>query len=251
MDKTDYQKFENLTFDDFRRMATDRSLTKYERIGFPNSYRQGKEASIFADITEKLSGLSLNGKTVLEIGPGCSELPLMLIGLCRKKHHQLILVDSAEMLSYLPDEPFIKKIAARYPDCADLFAEYAGKIDVILAYSVLHYIFAEANVCDFLDHSLRLLTHDGRMLIGDVPNISKRRRFFRSPAGIRFHQEFTQSNEVPDVSANQTETNVIDDSVVISLLTRAREQGFDAYLLPQSDDLPLANRREDILFRRL
>ena len=142
--ETDKQKqFANLNFDDFRRLAEADSLSPYERIGFPNSYRQGKEGFIFEDICSKLRGLQGTGKNVLDIGPGCSELPLMLIELCRTNGHSLTLVDSSEMLSRLPDDPAVRKIAAYYPRCDQLFAEYAGRMDVILTYSVLHYIFAE------------------------------------------------------------------------------------------------------------
>ena len=42
----------------------------------------------------------------------------------------------------------------------------------------------------------------------------------------------------------------MDDSVVMSVLMRCRNQGFDAYILPQSQSLPMANRREDILVVR-
>jgi hypothetical protein len=55
---------------------------------------------------------------------------------------------------------------------------------------------------------------------------------------------------VPEVHYNQVEPRQIDDSVMLSLLMRARAQGCDAYLLPQRDDLPMANRREDILIRK-
>jgi hypothetical protein len=34
---------------------------------------------------------------------------------------------------------------------------------------------------------------------------------------------------------------------MVSVLLRARAQGCDAYWLPQPADLPMANRREDIL----
>lgn len=154
------------------------------------------------------------------------------------------------MLSRLPDEPFVKKIAAYYPQCEALFAEYRGKVDVFLTYSVLHYIFAESNPWNFLDRSLELLAPGGEMLIGDIPNTSKRKRFFSSPAGIEFHQNFTQTTEVPQVEFNRIEPGQIDDSVILSLLLRARCQGADAYVLPQREDLPMANRREDILIRR-
>jgi hypothetical protein len=246
----DYQKFADLRFEDFKRMATDPSLSIYEKIGFPNTYREGKEGFIFADIVSKLDLLKSREKTVLDIGSGCSELPQMLIELCQRNDHKLILLDSAEMLSQLPDEAFIKKIPGYHPKCQALFDEYIGKIDVILTYSVLPCVFVEYNVWDFLDRTLTLLADGGQFLIGDIPNISKRKRFFSSAAGIKFHQEFTNSQTLPEVKFNQIEHQKIDDSVIFALMTRARNQGFDAYVLPQRADLPMANRREDILITK-
>ncbi len=250
MDTDKNKQFANLNFDDFRRLAEADSLSPYERIGFPNSYRQGKEGFIFEDICSKLRGLQATGKNVLDIGPGCSELPTMLIELCRRNGHSLTLIDSSEMLSRLPDHPSLRKIAAYYPRCDQLFEEYAERMDVILTYSVLHYVFAESNIWEFLDRSLSLLSHGGEMLIGDVPNISKRRRFFSSPAGVKFHQEFMETDAEPVVEFNKIEPNQIDDSVILSIVTRARSQGFDAFIVPQNENLPMANRREDILITR-
>ena len=280
MTEDDYGRFAKLTFDDFRRMAQDDSLSRYEKIGFPDSYREGKEELIFRrmaqddslsrnekigfpdsyregkeelifqSIAATLPLLNAARKVVLDIGPGCSELPRMLIGLCRERGHKLLLVDSEEMLSHLPNDGFVQKYAAYYPQCESLFEVYRSKVDVIVAYSVLHHVFAEGNVWDFLDRSLELLAEGGEMLIGDVPNISKRRRFFSSAAGIRFHQQFTNSQSLPEVNFNRIERQQIDDCVVLAMLSRARNQGFDAYVLPQSSGLPMANRREDLLIRR-
>jgi 2-polyprenyl-3-methyl-5-hydroxy-6-metoxy-1,4-benzoquinol methylase len=237
-----------LTFDDFKRRAGNESLSAYEKIGFPNSYREGKEELIFQDITSKLSNLSKKTQRVLDIGPGCSGPAFMMIEWCRRRSHRLVLVDSDEMLGQLPDELFIEKVAAKYPEeAASLLEKHGACFDAIISYSVLHYIFAETNLFDFLDVSLSLLAHGGQMLLGDIPNISKRKRFFSSPTGVRFHQEFTGTNETPDVQFNEIEAGKIDDSVLISLLLRARHAGCDAYLLPQPPDLPMANRREDIL----
>jgi hypothetical protein len=250
MKTDDYKRFEHLSFDDFRRMAGDDSLSQYGRIGFPDSYREGKEESIFEDITSKLPALGGRDKVVLDVGPGCSGLPLMLFELCRRQGHTLLLADSAEMLGRLPEEAFVRKFPAYYPHCPELFAGYEGRVDVLLCYSVLHYVFAESNLWDFLDASLGLLADGGQMLLGDVPNVSKRRRFFASEAGVKFHREFTGTETTPEVAFNRVERGVIDDSVVLSLLARARAAGCDAYVLPQRDDLPMANRREDILVRK-
>ena len=242
--------FTNIGFEDFRRLASDKALSKYERIGFPDSYRQGFESNIFADIQFKLSNLAADNKCIFDIGPGCSDLPKMLIDLCRERQHKLTLIDNKEMLDLLPNDSFIKKVAALYPNCPELIAQYRGTVDVIVCYSVLHYVLIDTGFFRFLDTSLSLLAPGGQMLIGDIPNISKRKRFFASETGARFHQEFMNTDDLPIVEFNQIEHDQIDDAVVMSLIQRARAQGFDAYVLPQDPKLPMANRREDILITR-
>lgn len=250
MTEDPFKKFADIGFEDFRRMARDESLSQYEKIGFPDEYRKGTERAIFEDALSKLDKLSGTGRTVLDIGPGCSDVPRMLMDWCRQQGHKLLLVDSAEMLAHLPDAIFVTKIPAYYPKCAELFPEYVGKVDVILCYSVLHYVFAESNLWEFLDRSLELLSRGGQMLIGDIPNVSKRKRFFSSPTGVSYHKSFTGKNETPDVDFQIIEHNKIDDSVIIAMILRARNAGFDAYVLPQRLDLPMANRREDLLITR-
>ena len=242
--------FSKIGFDDFRRFASDSNMSPYEKIGFPNFYREGAEAEIFDDICSKLLPLNRSGCRVLDIGPGCSDLPRMLIEKCVANEHELHLVDSEEMLALLPDLPLIKKVAAKYPDCPAEIAEWTGRIDAILCYSVMHYLITEVALLKWFDISLSLLAPGGYLLFGDIPNISKRKRFFSSEAGIRFHREFMKTEDSPVVEFNRIEFDNIDDSILVSLLLRARGQGFDAYLLPQRPTLPMANRREDLLIVR-
>ena len=88
------------------------------------------------------------------------------------------------------------------------------------------------------------------MLMGDIPNIAMRKRFFASAAGEESHRRYTGRDEKPVVGFNRLEPGHMDDSVVLSVLMRARAQGFHAWVLPQAPDLPMANRREDLLIRR-
>lgn len=250
MNPINYSQFDNLTFDDFRRMAADTSLSCHEKVGFPDSYRAGKEESIFRDIMGKLPQLERPQQLVLDIGPGCSGLASTLIDHCRERGTTLLLVDSEEMLGHLPEREHVRKYAALYPKCPELFAEYTGRVHAILVYSVLQYVFAEGNVFDFLDRSLELLAPGGAMLLGDIPNVSKRKRFFSSAAGAACHRQFTGRDEAPTVLFNRIEAAKIDDAVVVALLLRCRAAGYDAYLVPQAPDLPMANRREDMLIIR-
>jgi hypothetical protein len=247
----DHSRFKKLTYEGFKTLASDQTLSKYEKIGFPDAYRADFEMKIFADIRRKLSNLDSESKIILDVGPGVSDLPIAMIELCRNRKHELILIDSAEVLLQLPDSPGVKKIPARFPEeCASFIEEYANRIDVILTYSVLQYVFVESSVFNFVDQLLSLLSRRGQMLIGDIPNIAKRKRFFSSPDGILHHQRFTGGNEVPPVHFNVAEPGNIDDAVVLALIARCRSSGFDAYVVPQSVDLPMANRREDILVIR-
>ena len=245
-EKRDMQRFARLTFEDFRTLATDESLSPVQKIGFPESYRAGAEEAIVADIVLKLPALADSGKRILDIGPGCSPLAEMLLDRCAERGHELVLVDSPEMLAQLPDRPGVTKVPGAFPAPAALPGR-EGQFDAILAYSVLHYVFVDANPFAFLDRALELLAHGGALLLGDVPNGSKRKRFLLSPAGVAFHKRFMQTDEPPLVEFNQVEPGTLDDAAVLGLLARARAAGCDAYVLPLAAGLPLANRREDIL----
>jgi SAM-dependent methyltransferase len=245
----DYTRFADLAYDDFRRLAQDESLSRHEKVGFPDSYREGKEAAIFSDITAKLPALRSPHRRVVDIGPGCSDLPRMLIDLCGQMESSLVLVDSPEMLAQLPDHENVTKKRGRFPSDISLEA-HSGSVDVVLVYSVFHYVFANEDVEAFLARALALLAPDGALLLGDIPNDSKRKRFFSSAAGIAFHRAFSDDDSLPPAALTEMRPGKIDDGVLLSLLARARGEGFDAYVLPQPDDLPMANRREDVLITR-
>jgi len=242
--------FDDLTFDKFRELASMDGLTSHEKVGFPNEYREGKEEEIFADMLRKTRSLSARHAAVVEIGPGCSRLPVMLAQLCASHGGHVHFVDSEEMLQHLPDGIHISKWPGRFPELPGFFEALTGKVDTVVAYSVIQYVFAEGNLWEFIDRCMSLLKDGGEIFLGDIPNVSMRKRFFASDDGIRTHMAFTGKEELPQVTFNQLEPGRIDDSVVLSLLARARSAGFHAWVVPQADALPMANRREDILIRK-
>lgn len=250
----DPNRFADLTYDGFRELARDESLSPNEKVGFPDSYRAGREEAILRDVRSKLSNLERDdrrdrrGRRVLDIGPGCSGVALGFLDLCREQGHALTLIDSAEMLTLLPSEPFATKLPGRFPEaCSAFLEENRGRLDAILVYSVVQYVFREGNVFAFFDACLELLAGGGQLLIGDIPNQSMRKRFFSSAEGVRFHQAFTGTDEIPAVAHNALEPGQLDDAALLGLVLRARSAGYHAFLLPQAADLPMANRREDLL----
>src|SRR5262245_11995924 len=85
----DYERFRDLSYDAFRELAAADGLSRNERIGFPDSYRDGYEAVIYRDVCRKLTKVEAPAQTVFDIGPGCSDLPLLLAEACGQHGHTL------------------------------------------------------------------------------------------------------------------------------------------------------------------
>jgi len=244
--------YDGYNYDKFRELAHDSSLSMYQKIGFPDSYRANKGDFIVDDICAKLpSLLSKRGLNVLDIGPGCSDVQSKIQNICYRQGHKLFLADSPEMLALLGALPsFVTAIPGFFPETAENIIKNSGGIDIICCYSVFQYIYAEANTWSFIDTIMSLMRDGGEALIGDIPNHSKRKRFFSSPNGIRFHQEFMKTNNIPEVHHNCLEVGKIDDAVLFSIVLHCQSSGFDAYVVPQNSRLPFANRRDDIIIRK-
>ncbi|MFN8450575.1 MAG: hypothetical protein U0521_18810 [Anaerolineae bacterium] len=114
---------------------------------------------------------------------------------------------------------------------------------MINCYSVLPVIFSEGNVYRFFDR--RVSQVPMHALLGDIPNVSTRKRFFSLSAArssTAHHDRRAACRRVQHARTRQA-----DDAVLMSLVMRARAAGFNAYRLPLASNLPLANRREDLL----
>jgi hypothetical protein len=240
-------------FDRFRKQASDMGKSLNERADFPDSVRGGKADAVVKDIAHKLGLDESSGHLVLDIGCGCTELATALYEFCKSRGHRLILLDSEEVLSAIQGVTPGDHVViwpGRFPECCDRLREEFGKIDRILVYSVLQYALADGNVWSFVEKAACLLPDGGRLLLGDLPNASARRRFLASPAGRQYHKAHYDRHTEPEVKFNRLDENEIDDGLVIGLLTRMRMAGFHSFIMPQPENLPMANRREDMLIVR-
>jgi 2-polyprenyl-3-methyl-5-hydroxy-6-metoxy-1,4-benzoquinol methylase len=218
-------------------------------MGCARGQREGFDAAIFASMLDRLPRMTGAPGRILDVGSGCGEVARSMIANAEAHGHSLTMVDHAEMLDQLPESKVVTRIAGRFPDAMPPAAEDAG-YDVIIVYSVLHAVIVDANPFAFLDELLARLAPGGRLLVGDIPNFSKLRRFLASEAGAAYHREYMRTDEAPVVPAFAIAEDRIDDGALIGLMLRARGAGFDAYVLPQPPTLAFANRREDLLIER-
>ena len=245
----DAKRFKHLSFDKFRELAKAQDLSPFQKIGFPDAYREGHEARILEDIRQKLPALNRASSTIIDLGCGCSELPQMLIEAADEQQQHLVMVDSQEMLELLPKGNY-QSLAGYFPEMPALREQYAGKADAVLVYSVMHYVLEEGNLFGFIDAAVELLAPGGGLLLADLPNINMRRRFFTSETGVASHKAFMNTDDPPEVDHLKAAPLVFDDGIVFGILQRYRNFGYQTYVMPQDPALPMANRREDILIVR-
>lgn len=234
------------TFKDFQDRALNPKLTKWEKIGFPDEYRKDLEYLIFEDIISKTQ--LDKAKNVLDLGCGCSELVDHFISFSQKNLQNIFLVDSQEMLNNIAYKNInnnIHFVPGRFPDKEVLTNLGQALFDVIVVYSVIQYAFISQSIYGFIHECINLLKPGGRLLIGDIPNYQARERFLDSEKGREFLSKAPQVNNTINLQHENSER--IDDSVIMSLLFRFRNFGCETYLLPQPEQLPFSNRREDIL----
>jgi 2-polyprenyl-3-methyl-5-hydroxy-6-metoxy-1,4-benzoquinol methylase len=246
-----FARFAGLTYERFRALARDSTLSASERVGFPDAMREGYDDAILADLLAKLPALGRPGAQVLDIGIGCGALAGRIVRHCAGTGLALYAVDSPEMLALIESPGCLVKLPGRFPDCLDdITAASTGGYDAIIVYSVLQHVVLEASPHDFLDAALGLLRPQAHLLLGDIPNVSMLKRFLASEAGIAYHRKYMKTDGPPDLDWKALARGRLDDAAVTGLLSRARAAGFNAWLLPQPATLPFHQRREDLLIQR-
>ena len=205
----------------------------------------GSQGEITKDIEAKLE-LSCTDN-FLEIGFGSGVLLKSLAGL----------VGSASGL----DHPnCVKVFEEENPGLATLIGEnflevdetILGKFDKILIYSVFHCLSSEEEVTAFVGKVLSLLRPGGRVLIGDLPNLSAKERLLATRHGQDLEESWRELVEkeggIQPQLSDQNETLIrLNDDSILKIIRYVRECGQEAYLLPQASGLPFSKTREDIL----
>lgn len=148
-------------------------------------------------------------------------------------------------------------IAGPWPEAA---AQLQGSYDAILIYSVIQCLPGPGEAREFLERAADFLAPGGRMLVGDLPNSDKKRRFLSTDFGRSFEQQYIQRRaDAVDADRQAMQkafelarpmTDFVSDEFLLDLCASFRRRGFHAYLLPQGGNVPFHMTREDLLVER-
>lgn len=234
------------SFDNYARLAQLQEADNTEVAG-RYTFQSSAERRIIKDVTEKLALDSDDSLLEIGCGPGNLLLPLSYqVARCASIDNHAAL----ERLTARCGTPMhIETYSGDF-----LSMELPGSLfSKVLIYSVLQYVDSQASAIHFLRRALSLLRPGGRLLLGDLPNQDKKRRFTQSQAGVLASQEWLAL--VSDAGAHplsglpeDDRLLVVNDDLLLTLLKCGRAEGYESYLLSQPAGLPFGHTREDLLF---
>jgi len=213
---------------------------------------QGKEKFIFQDIKNKLKFKKKD--LILDIGCGYGKLVELIIKDSKKTKFSLFLCDI---------KMIIKKLQKKYKAdnlrfIAKNFEKYNFKnlkFDKIIIYSVIQYA---DNPKNFLKKAYTLLNKNGKILLGDLPNIDKKFRFLNSKFGKQFEKkrkikrfdlELLTKNYKSFLKNTKQNTSINDKFISWSKYYFKKKRA-KVTILKQLKKLPYSFTREDVLIKK-
>ena len=209
---------------------------------------------IVADILPKLA-LEPHHQ-LLDIGCGTGELLIPLSYHVSKvtglDHPNLV----KKLQEKLPNDR-IELVGGGFPE-----TKLEGRFDRILAYSVMQCLPTLEQATEFALEAAAMLPSGGRLLLADVPNSDRQRRFGESVTGKEFEKEWSRLRESQAAETDSqraaidrlketTQVGGMTDEQICGLLLTLRRAGYEAFILEQNPDLPFGRTREDIIVLKL
>lgn len=207
------------------------------------------EGYIVAEVACKLS--MTPGDAILEIGCGAGNILIPLAKTVRKAmgvdHPNLVRIARKRSLGMAN----VSFAGGKWPE-----VQLAGTYSKILIYSVIQYLNSPAAVFHFIDSALKIMRPAGMLLLGDLPNADKNRRFMASKnyeiINARYKKRCEKDWEsdtaaMRQISAVKNTTVDVNDALILDIVSRYRAAGYNVYILPQGNKLPFCETREDVL----
>ena len=218
-------------------------------------YQENLVGDIVDDLVKKLN--LKKGSNLLDIGCGVGMVTIPL----SKNFNNVTCIDNKYSLEIFKKKTINNKkfkfISGNFLKIPN--KKISRKFENILVYSVLQLLENDDEVFKFIDKSLKLLEPGGKLLIGDVTNDDKKKRFLDSNFGKKFSKEWEKKLKSEPIESRNAMNELgkdkecvrINDKLILSIATYFRKKKYEVFILNQDNNLPFGRTREDILFIKL
>ena len=220
-------------YNEFIERSTRTDIDLNEKLGFYNLHRNANEKIISEHIWFLLGYFNLNRSVkILDIGSGGSELSRQILNISNANDCNYIINDSEEIISQSVLKNYKNICTGRFPDVLNNLKKDYGSFDVILCYSVWHYIRNDNLVNVFFEAAKEILNGGGLIFLGDVPILEQK-------------LANSHSNHSREINVK----NAFSYSEIQDYL-KVLGNEFSLYISPQPRSLTLSPHRSEILFYR-
>ena len=236
-----YQEHSNKSYSEIIKDKKNSSL----RAGRLMEHKHS-EKKIFNYIVKRLD-LKKNDN-LLDIGCGAGPLCNYLTKYCIKRKINLTLNDIPEIIEFVKNKniksKYIKYISSEFQK-----KNLDKKFNKVLCYSVIQ---CTNNPRIFFKKILKIVGNQSLILLGDIPNTSKKMRFLKSKFGHKFEEKRIKKKikSIKNYIKENKQNLLINDEFISFSLSYARRKGFNSYVLDQKNNFPFSYTREDILLEK-
>jgi ubiquinone/menaquinone biosynthesis C-methylase UbiE len=213
-------------------------------------FQKKEEKKIINEIT-KILELNKSDK-IIDIGCGTGDVVIPL----SRKVKSITAVDYPKIIDLLKkrsDKQKVKNMKFISSDMLKLKTK--KKFNKVLAYSLIHYMRDKNQLKKFIKKLLGLTSSNGIILIGEIPNISMKKRFLKSKIGKKINKKFLHNlNKLKQKYTSQFNYNEkfiqIYDKEIRFMINYCNQIGVDAYILPIKKNLPFSYTRINLLIKK-
>tara|TARA_B100000900_G_scaffold411973_1_gene432779 strand:+ start:39934 stop:40653 length:720 start_codon:yes stop_codon:yes gene_type:complete len=207
---------------------------------------KNSEKKIFSDIKKKLD-LKRNDN-LIDIGCGAGPVCDYMVKYAKKNKINLTLNDIPEVIRFLKKR-YKKNKNIKYLSGEFQKQKIKKRFNKVLCYSVIQ---CTNNPKVFFNEILNIVSDQSSILIGDIPNTSKKKRFLTSKFGKKFEEKRIKKkiNNINKYLKENKQNNLINDELIKEFLIKSKKKGFNFFILRQDSKLPFSYTREDILVEK-
>tara|TARA_B110000483_G_scaffold241966_1_gene326351 strand:+ start:638 stop:1330 length:693 start_codon:yes stop_codon:yes gene_type:complete len=228
----DYQFFLNLS---------KKKISNELKMGFKKAQRNPYKGKINLDIYSKLKKIiNKNQISFLDVGCGDGSISKYLIKKLKIKN--FLLNDNKFFLNKIKWCKNEKKISGNF---LKVSKKIDKKFNLILSYSVIHYI-PKKRLFIFIKKLLKLLSRNGILFLGDVPDKNLILKFLKTKKGKKYHFKYYKNEiDYPKIIKSK---KIINHSDLNKFLIKSGD--YDIKFTKQSNLLHYANFRKDIIIKK-
>ena len=193
-----------------------------------------------------------NSDNLLDIGCNTGNLSIPLSFFVHKTYG----IDNLKFIKKFEDRFRSENLSLLGKNFLDYNNEFNQKFDKILIFSVIQYLKNFDDIINFLNKAINLLSPNGIMYIGDLPNLDKKIQFEKTNKFKLINNQWAKLKSNQNFIEDYQELNkkikilTLDDKKIDKIIKLIKRKNLKIYKKDQPKNLCMSYTRTDVLIKK-